>query len=53
MGDLLNNGVDVVAKPPEKDGFFKQLIISMAPILLLIGVILYTMKGALHWTEID
>ncbi|CAC9538738.1 Cell division-associated, ATP-dependent zinc metalloprotease FtsH [uncultured Gammaproteobacteria bacterium] len=46
MGDLLNNGVDVVAKPPEKDGFFKQLIISMAPILLLIGVILYTMKGA-------
>ncbi|MDC9715431.1 MAG: ATP-dependent zinc metalloprotease FtsH [Gammaproteobacteria bacterium] len=46
MGDLLNNGVNVVAKPPEKDGFFKQLIISLAPILLLIGVILYTMKGA-------
>lgn len=45
MGDLLNNGVDVVAKPPEKEGFFKQLIISLAPILLLIGVILYTMKG--------
>ncbi|QKQ24732.1 ATP-dependent metallopeptidase FtsH/Yme1/Tma family protein [Candidatus Ruthia endofausta] len=46
MGDLLNNGVNVVAKPPEKDGFFKQLIISLAPILLLIGVVLYTMKGA-------
>ncbi|VVH64708.1 Cell division protein FtsH (EC [uncultured Gammaproteobacteria bacterium] len=46
MGDLLNNGVDVVAKPPEKEGFFKQLVISVAPILLLIGVILYTMKGA-------
>ena len=46
MGDLLNNGVDVVAKPPEKDGFFKQLVISVAPILLLIGVILYTMKGS-------
>ena len=46
MGDLLDNGVTVEAKPPEKDGFFKQLIISMAPILLLIGVILYTMKGA-------
>ncbi|BBB23187.1 cell division protein FtsH [Abyssogena phaseoliformis symbiont OG214] len=45
MGDLLNNGVNVVAKPPEKDGFFKQLIISLAPILLLIGVVLYTMKG--------
>lgn len=46
MGDLLDSGVSVEAKPPEKDGFFKQLIISLAPILLLIGVILYTMKGA-------
>ena len=46
MGDLLNNGVAVVATPPEKDGFFKQLIISLAPILLLIGVILYTMRSA-------
>lgn len=46
MGDLLDNGVNVVAKPPEKDGFFKQLIISLAPIILLIAVILYTMKGA-------
>ncbi|MEO1939796.1 ATP-dependent zinc metalloprotease FtsH [Candidatus Thioglobus sp.] len=46
MGDLLDNGVNVVAKPPEQEGFFKQLIISLAPILLLIGVILYTMKGA-------
>ena len=46
MGDLLDNGVIVEAKPPEKEGFIKQLIISLAPILLLIGVILYTMKGA-------
>ena len=46
MGDLLDGGVSVEAKPPEKDGFFKQLVISLAPILLLIGVILYTMKGA-------
>ncbi len=46
MGDLLENGVNVVAKPPEKDGFLKQLFISLAPIILLIGVILYTMKGA-------
>ncbi len=46
MGDLLDNGVNVIAKPPEKDGFFKQLIISLAPILLLIAVIFYTMKGA-------
>jgi cell division protease FtsH len=46
MGDLLSNGVEVVAKPPERDGFFKQLIIALAPILLLIGVIIYTMRGA-------
>jgi cell division protease FtsH len=46
MGDLLNNGVAVIATPPEQEGFFKQLIISLAPILLLIGVILYTMRSA-------
>ena len=46
MGDLLNNGVSVQATPPAKESFVKQLIISLAPILLLIGVILYTMKGA-------
>ncbi len=46
MGDLLNNGVSVQATPPAKESFFKQLIISLAPILLLIGVILYTMRGA-------
>jgi cell division protease FtsH len=46
MGDLLNNGVSVQATPPAKESFVKQLIISLAPILLLIGVILYTMRGA-------
>ncbi|MBE8189505.1 MAG: ATP-dependent zinc metalloprotease FtsH [Candidatus Thioglobus sp.] len=46
MGDLLDNGVNVIATPPEKEGFFKQLLISLAPILLLIGVILYSMRGA-------
>lgn len=46
MGDLLDNGVNIVATPPEKEGFFKQLIISLAPILLLIAVIMYSMKGA-------
>jgi cell division protease FtsH len=46
MGDLLNNGVSVQATPPAKESFVKQLIISLAPILLLIGVIMYTMRGA-------
>ena len=44
MGDLLNNGVSVQATPPAKESFVKQLIISLAPILLLIGVIMYTMR---------
>jgi len=46
MGDLLNNGVSVQATPPTKESFLKLLIISLAPILLLIGVIMYTMRGA-------
>ena len=46
MGDLLNNGVSVQATPPTKESFIKQLLISLAPILLLIGVIMYTMRGA-------
>ena len=46
MGDLLNNGVSVQATPPARESFLKQLIISLAPILLLIGVIMYTMRGA-------
>ena len=46
MGDLLSNGVSVEATPPAKESFVKQLIISLAPILLLIGVIMYTMRGA-------
>ena len=46
MGDLLNNGVSVQATPPARESFIKQLLISLAPILLLIGVIIYTMKGA-------
>ena len=46
MGDLLNNGVSVEATPPARESFIKQLAISLAPILLLIGVIIYTMRGA-------
>ncbi len=46
MGDLIDNRVDVEALPPEKDGFLKQLFISLAPILLILGILLYSMKGA-------
>ncbi len=46
MGDLLDNGVSVNSKPPQKNGFLRQLIISIAPMLLLIGIIIYSMRGA-------
>jgi len=46
VGDLLDNGVKVVSQPPETEGFFTQLLLSVAPILLLIGIILFTMKGS-------
>ena len=46
MGDLLKNGVAVEATPPEKENFFKQLLISIAPILLIVGIIFYAMRGA-------
>lgn len=46
MGDLLDNRVVVKTKPPERDGFLKQLFISLAPILLIIGLLMYSMKGS-------
>ncbi len=46
MGDLIDNRVDVEALPPEKDGFLKQLFISLAPILLILGILLYSLKGS-------
>jgi cell division protease FtsH len=46
MGDLLKGGVSVSSRPPEKEGFFRQLIISAAPMLLLIGLLMWSMKGA-------
>ena len=46
MGDLLKSGVSIKSSPPEKESFLRQLIISIAPILLLIGLLMYSMKGA-------
>lgn len=46
MGDLLKNGVAVEATPPEQDSFIKQLLISIAPMLIIIGIIMYAMRGA-------
>ena len=46
MGDLLEGNVNIKSSPPKKDSFLKQLLISIAPMLLLIGIIIYSMRGA-------
>jgi len=38
MGDLLNNGVQIQAKPPEEPSMLMQIFISWFPMLLLIVV---------------
>jgi cell division protease FtsH len=45
MGDLLNNNVAVKSRPAEKQSLMRELLISVAPMLLLIGIILYSMRG--------
>ncbi len=45
MGDLLDNDVVVKSKPVERDGFLKQLFLSVAPILLIVGLLMYSMRG--------
>ena len=44
VGDLLDNGVEIKAEPPEKTGLLTQLFISWFPFLLLIGVWIFFMR---------
>mgnify|MGYP003385472619 FL=1 len=44
MGDLLNNGVNIQAKPAEQTGLLMQIFISWFPMLLLIGVWIFFMR---------
>ena len=44
MGDLINNGVTIQAKPVEKSGILMQIFISWFPMLLLIGVWIFFMR---------
>jgi cell division protease FtsH len=44
--DLLKYGVEFEAKPAAKESFFQQLLVSIAPMLLLIGIIIFSMRGA-------
>lgn len=45
MGDLLDNNVRVIARPPERQSLLMQIFISWFPMLLLIAVWLWAMRG--------
>jgi len=44
VGDLLENGVTILARPAEEQGVFMQIFISWFPMLLLIGVWIFFMR---------
>jgi cell division protease FtsH len=44
IGDLLDNGVVIDAKPPEQQGLLMQIFISWFPMLLLIAVWIFFMR---------
>jgi cell division protease FtsH len=44
IGDLVNNGVKFSFKAPEQPSFISQLIVSLLPMLLLIGVWIFFMR---------
>lgn len=44
VGELLDNGVQIDAKPPEQQGLLMQIFISWFPMLLLIGVWIFFMR---------
>ncbi len=44
VGDLLENGVVIEAKPPEQQSLLMQIFISWFPMLLLIGVWIFFMR---------
>ncbi|MGR9052367.1 MAG: ATP-dependent zinc metalloprotease FtsH [Gammaproteobacteria bacterium] len=44
VDDLLENGVEIEASPPEQPSFLMQLLVSFGPILLLIAVWVFFMR---------
>ena len=44
VGDLIDNGVEIRAIPPKKPSFLGQLVLSLLPILILIGVWIFVMR---------
>ena len=48
VGDLIENGVTIRAEPPPQPSLLSQLLVSMLPFLLLIGVWLWFMRRTLR-----
>src|SRR5699024_3884962 len=44
IGTLLEHNVQIVGEPPNQGSFFKQILISWFPFILLIGVWIYFMR---------
>lgn len=44
VDDLLQNGVEILAKPPEEPSMLMQIFVSFGPILLLIAVWIFFMR---------
>lgn len=44
IGDLLNNGVEIDAKPPEQPSLLFSIFINWFPLLVLIGIWIYLMR---------
>ncbi len=47
VGDLMENGVRITAKAPDRPGFLSQLVISLLPMGLLIGVWIWVMRRSM------
>ena len=44
VGDLLNNNVEIKAKPPEKPSVLMQILINWFPLFILIGLWIFFMR---------
>ncbi len=44
VGDLLNNGVEIDAKPPEKQSLLMTILINWFPLFILIGLWIFFMR---------
>ncbi len=44
VGDLIENGVEIEARPEESPSIFSQILIHWFPLLLIIGVWIYLMR---------